>query len=411
MNEEPTMRSKNRRDPDKTIEVLFRISESVSNTRNLDELYRAIHKSLDEILNVDNFYIAIHHEDRDSITFPYHVDEQDENPDEILNFSRTASLTGRVISAQKPLIFFEKDILDSARAMNQEPLGSVSKIWLGAPLVIRDRVIGAIVIQSYTSFDAYGKEDLDLLASVSRHVALAIERKESEDKVTEQRQVLEKILESSPVGIALIQKRLFKWVNTKMVDMFGYKSKEDFENRSTRMIYPGEKEYETTGNIIYNSLTAEGSADYEVELARKDNTRFPVHIKLNCADTQDPTAWTIATLTDLSQRKVAEKEKYEKERLQGVLEMAGAVCHEINQPLQAIIGYSELLLMNTEEDRAKDTESLATIQSQAARIGKITKKLSGITRYRTVDYSGTTRIVDIWGAGPETGEDHAGQSE
>lgn len=411
MNKPYPAETKNRRDPDKTIEVLFRISEAVSNTRNLDELYRAIHKSLDEILNVDNFYIAIHHENRDSIAFPYHVDEQDDNPDEILNFSRTASLTGQVISARKPLIFFEKDILDSARAMNQEPVGTVSKIWLGAPLIIRDRVIGAIVIQSYSSADAYGKKDLDLLASVSRHVALAIERKESEDKVTEQRQVLEKILESSPVGIALIQERIFKWVNTKMVDMFGYESKKDFENRSTRMIYPSKKDYETTGNIIYNSLTAEGSADYEVELTRKDASRFPVHIKLNCADTQDPTAWTIATLTDLSRKKAAEKEKYEKERLQGVLEMAGAVCHEINQPLQAIIGYSELLLMNTEDDRAKDTESLATIQSQAARIGEITKKLSGITRYRTVDYSGTTRIVDIWNAGRQPEDDHAGQSE
>ncbi|MCF8045204.1 MAG: GAF domain-containing protein [Desulfarculaceae bacterium] len=392
---------KNRRDPDKTIEVLFRISDAVSNTRNLDELYRAIHKSLDEILNVDNFYIAIHHEDRDSITFPYHVDEQDDNPDEIPGFSGTASLTGRVISERKPLIFFENDIVESARAMNLEPVGTVSKVWLGSPLIIQDRVIGAIVIQSYKSAKAYEKEDLELLNSISRHVALAIERKESEDKLAEQRQVLEKILESSPVGIALIQDRKFKWVNTQMVEMFGYDSKKDFENKSTKMIYPGEKEYEATGGVIYKSMTAEGSADYEAELARKDGTRFPVHIKLNCTDTEDPAAWTIATLTDLSRKKAAELEKYEKERLQGVLEMAGAVCHEINQPLQAIIGYSELLLMNTEEERAKDTESLATIQSQAARIGQITKKLSGITRYRTMDYSGTTRIVDIWGASPE----------
>ena len=403
--------AKNRRDPDKTIEVLFRISEAVSNTRNLDELFQAIHLNLDEILNVDNFYIAIHHKDRDAITFPYHVDEQDENPDEVLGFSSTASLTGRVISERKPLIFFENDIVESARAMNQESAGTVSKIWLGSPLIIQDRVIGAIVIQSYKSADAYGKEDLNLLTSVSRHVALAIERKESEDKLAEQRQVLEKILESSPVGIALIQERKFKWVNTQMVAMFGYDSKKDFENRSTRMIYPSAKEYETTGNIIYNSLTEEGSADYEVELTRKNSTRFPVHIKLSCADPANPTAWTIATLTDLSRKKAAEKEKYEKERLQGVLEMAGAVCHEINQPLQAIIGYSELLLMTMEEDRVKDTESLATIQSQAARIGKITKKLSGITRYRTVDYSETTRIVDIWGAGREAGDDHTGQME
>ena len=44
---------------------------------------------------------------------------------------------------------------------------------------------------------------------------------------------------------------------------------------------------------------------------------------MNCGDVSNPMAWTIATITDISQRKAARKEKYEMERLQGVLEMAG----------------------------------------------------------------------------------------
>jgi signal transduction histidine kinase len=35
-----------------------------------------------------------------------------------------------------------------------------------------------------------------------------------------------------------------------------------------------------------------------------------------------------------------------REKLQAVLELAGAVCHELNQPIQAILGHSELLLMD-----------------------------------------------------------------
>ena len=33
----------------------------------------------------------------------------------------------------------------------------------------------------------------------------------------------------------------------------------------------------------------------------------------------------------------------EEEKLRGVLEMAGAICHELNQPMQAISGYADLL--------------------------------------------------------------------
>ena len=393
---------KKKRDPGRTIEVLFRISEAVSSTRNLEELYKVIHSSLDEILNVENFYIALHHPERDSITFPYYVDEMDKSPDEIVNFSRHASSTGMVIKRRKPMIFYEQDIIRLAQRFREKTIGTVSKIWLGAPLIINDRVIGAIVIQSYKSATVYRKEDLDLLNSVSQHIALAIERKESEDAINEQGKVLKKILESSPVGIALVQNRVFKWVNNEMVDMFGYDSKEDFEDKSTRMIYADDDDFKRTGNTIYSSLNDTGTADYEIELVRKDNSFFPAHIRLNCDDIRNPMEWTIATFTDISQRKAAEKEKYEKERLQGVLEMAGAVCHEINQPLQAILGYSELLLMDSDSDMDAGEDNILSIKSQASRLGRITRKLSNITHYRTVEYPGNTKIVDIWGAAPDT---------
>jgi PAS domain S-box-containing protein len=388
-----------KRDPGKTIEVLFKISEAVSNTRNLGELYKVIHQSLDEILNVDNFYIALYHEKKDSITFPYYVDEKD-YPADVIKFSQKSSLTGMVIKNQKPMIFYQDDNVRIATQFQRNTIGTISKVWLGAPLIINSKVKGAIAIQSYESASAYEKNDLELLNSVSQHIALAIERKESEEALTKQQQVLEKILESSPVGIALIQNRVFKWVNNEMVKMFGYESKSQMENKSTRMIYASTDDYELAGKKIYSSFAISGAADYEMELVKKDQTLFPGHVLLNSGDTSNPMSWTIATVTDISQRKSAEKETYEKQKLQGVLEMAGAICHEINQPLQSILGYSELMLMDSQygqEDNMEDY-NLKSITSQASRLGKITKKLSKITRYRTIDYPGNTKIVDIWEA-------------
>ena len=382
-----------------TIEVLFEISDAVSHTRNLAELYKVIHGAMDKILNVDNFYIALLDKERDAITFPYHMDERKNIPVEILNFSQKPTTTGLVIKSKKPMMFYEKDILKMAMEVGKPILGTAAKVWLGAPLVIKNRVIGAMVIQDYSCAAAYGKKDLVLLNSISQHVALAIERKEAEEKIKDQGRILEKILESSPVGIALVQNRIFQWVNGEMVRMFGYEAKEAFQNKSVRMIYLAEEDYEYAGQTIYDSLITRGKADYEIEVKKKNGGLFPAHIRLNCTDNEDPMAWTIATVTDISQRKAAEKETYERERLQGVLEMAGAVCHEINQPLQAIIGYSELMLMNSGPD--KTDPSLNSIKSQVTRLGEITKKLSNITHYKTLDYPGNTKIVDIWGAGPE----------
>jgi PAS domain S-box-containing protein len=314
---------------------------------------------------------------------------------EILNFSLKTSLTGKVIKDRSPLVFQEKEILDFAGKREDSPRETLPKIWLGAPLTIKDRVMGAVVLCDYNSPTAYLDRDLVLLNSISRHLALAIERKKAEEKIKDHGNLLETILESSPIGLALLQNRRFKWVNGEMVRMFGYAVKEELQNKSVRMIYTTAEDYDYAGQTIYDGLRARGTADYEMDMAKKDGSVFPAHIRLNCSDNDDSMAWTIATFIDISQRRTAQKDAYERERLQGVLEMAGAVCHEINQPLQAILGYSELLLMGSSEDMT--INNLDAIKSQASHLGKITKKLSNITHYKTVDYPGNTKIVDIWG--------------
>jgi PAS domain S-box-containing protein len=385
------------RDNARTLEVLFEISEAVSITRNPEELYRVMHSSLGRILKAENFFIALHHEDRDSITFPYYVSEKDERPEEIFHFSKTASLTGKVIRARGPLIFYAKDILDFARAQGQKVIGTVSKIWLGAPLIIKDRVIGVIALQSFNSPDDYTKKDLDLLTAVSQHIALAIERKETEEKLAEQRRVLEKILESSPVGICLVENRIFKWVNAEMVRMFGYKTKEAFENLNVRMIYKSDEDFSTAGKLIYTDLKKSGKSDFDFDLKRKDGGLFKAHVIITSPHQENPLESTIVTIVDISGREEAHQEKMKREKLQGVLEMAGAICHEINQPLQTILGYSTLF----EDNEAISPEDLQKIKKQAIRIGDITRRLSNITRYKTLEYPGDTRIIDIWGSGAD----------
>lgn len=377
------------------MEVLFEISDAVSTTFNLDELYRVIHHSLGKILNVDNFYIAIHNPEKDSIVFPYWVDEKDEPQDEIFNFSKTASLTGNVISANTPLIFYENDILDLAKKKNQRLIGTPAKIWLGAPMTIKNRVTGALAIQSYKSSDLYQKSDLHILKLVAQHIALAVERKQSDQELQKQREILENILEASPVGIALVENRIFTWVNNEMVKLFGYDTKTDFEGKSAQLIYSSLEEFDSAGERIYSRLNQDNRVEIEIALMRKDRTIFPAQLKLSSADPSDPMAWAIATITDISEQKNAEIERVKREKLQGVLEMAGAVCHELNQPLQAILGYSELILMDQDKNSSLYND-IDAIRTQVTRIGNITRRLSGISKYKTVDYPGNKKIVDIW---------------
>lgn len=88
-----------------------------------------------------------------------------------------------------------------------------------------------------------------------------------------------------------------------------------------------------------------------------------------------------------------QNEMREREKLQGVLEMAGAVCHELNQPLQVVSGFSEMLLLEMSEDD-RNYEELKTIKQGVERIGELTARIMKITRYQSKPYL-KGRIVDI----------------
>lgn len=95
----------------------------------------------------------------------------------------------------------------------------------------------------------------------------------------------------------------------------------------------------------------------------------------------------------VTDKKIAEAERERNEKYKVTLEVAGAVCHELNQPMQSILGYSEILLMDDTMDDAV-REKIYKIREQIVRMGEITSKLMGISQYKTKKYL-KSKIIDL----------------
>ncbi len=133
----------------------------------------------------------------------------------------------------------------------------------------------------------------------------------------------------------------------------------------------------------------------EVEKVRSDGSTIP------CLVTATPfrgldgeLIGVVENCRDVTELKRAQAERLKMERLQGVLEMAGAVCHELNQPMQAVSGYCDLLMADMSQDGPVNGD-LERIKVQIDRMGAITKKLMRITRYETKSYLEGSKIIDI----------------
>lgn len=98
----------------------------------------------------------------------------------------------------------------------------------------------------------------------------------------------------------------------------------------------------------------------------------------------------LAVARDITHRKLAEQEQHQRIKLQGVLEMAGATCHELNQPLQSAFCLIDELL-----EKSQKTDTLNKLERQLIRMKDITKKVNSITSYQTKDYIQGLKIIDI----------------
>ncbi len=104
--------------------------------------------------------------------------------------------------------------------------------------------------------------------------------------------------------------------------------------------------------------------------------------------------YVIETIRDITDRKQVEEEQMHAAKLEGVLEMAGGACHELGQPLQALMNMAGVLKRKTDEDDPRYPVIVSTGQ-EVARMGDLIGKIMRITRYEPVEYLRGTTIVDI----------------
>jgi len=221
------------------------------------------------------------------------------------------------------------------------------------------------------------------------------ERKEAQDALQNNRQQLSLALQAAVMGIwqwepstgtmalsgehpALlgIDKNMFK--NTL----------EDFKT----YIHPEDRE---GADLFFKAIASEKSADsFTYRVVWPDGTIkwMQSHGKAIWDDTARIHR-IVGTTQDITQRILAEQEHSEKKKLAAVMETAGAVCHELNQPLQIISGCCELL--NENPDLTPGTaRKLTLIGQQVKRMTTLNHNLMNITSYRTKAYL-TSTIIDI----------------
>jgi signal transduction histidine kinase len=109
----------------------------------------------------------------------------------------------------------------------------------------------------------------------------------------------------------------------------------------------------------------------------------------------------VAVATDVTAQKQAEVEKRmfevqlrQQQRLESVGTLASGVAHEINNPIQGIMNYAELIYSNTLERRVVE-DFAGEIMSESQRVAKIVRNLLAFSRQDATEEPEPISLIEI----------------
>src|SRR5437763_417665 len=241
--------------------ALYRIADLASTAQDLQELYRAVHAVVGELMYAKNFFIALFDRERQLISWPYYADEVDlDVPDphqwDVFGEGDARGTTAYVLRTGEP------QLLDYGRWRELVEQGEIDAVgttvedssWLGVPLNDQGRTVGVLAVQSYTKAVQYAEEDKELLAFVGQHVGAALSRARAIEE-TRQRNAELALINSVQESIAgeLEQQAIYDLVGEELRDVFDAQvvdiAVHDADARLLRFVYQVER------GVHYPSVT------------------------------------------------------------------------------------------------------------------------------------------------------------
>jgi PAS domain S-box-containing protein len=254
-------------------QIMYNISNAVNLTKDLNELFLSIQQELGKIFDTKNFFIALYNREDDTLTLPFFVDEKDS----FEAFPAKKSLTGYMIRNDRPILMKDRDIKKLVKSGEIEDVGTPSKIWLGAPLKIKDEIIGALVVQHYEDELAYTEKDLEILQFVSSQIGQSIETKRVYEDVQVEKAYFQQLFEGSPETIVLTSNhgKLIQ-VNGEFERLFGYSPQEAIGNYIDELIVPNE--YLKDARSLSRKVAKGGNILAETVRQHKDGSLIQVSV-------------------------------------------------------------------------------------------------------------------------------------
>ncbi len=343
--------------------ALYRISEVAQTTKDLDELYPAIHAIIGLLMHARNFYIALYDSATDLMTVPYMMDEFDRAWPP---YRPGRGLSTYVLRTGQPLLATPEVFAQLEAAGEVEILIRSMVDWLGVPLKTPRGILGVMAIQTYSLTERLKEADKDILMFVSGQVAMAIERKRVEEALRFSEAKFNRAFHATPVLMSIENaEHQFVDVNEAFTRALGYSREEALGRSASELLIWADV---TEMQLVRQAFAEEGAVkDLELHFRRRTGETGVILMSAEMIEL-DGAQYALTTALDITDRKLAEE----------AVRHSNLELQRHNESLQVINEISQKLHhTNSAHIIAQDTVEVLVKYSQSPMVAFFTLDAAG----------------------------------
>jgi PAS domain S-box-containing protein len=310
------------------------VGQALASQLDLGPLIELVGEQVRETFDADIAYVALHDEAAGRIGFAYHYESGDRTAPPAMEFGE--GLTSRILESREPLLLNREEQYDGA-----PEIGTPSRSFLGVPILVGEKAIGVISVQSIEVEGRFGEGDVRLLATIAANVGIGIQNARLFTEVERQRQYLESLVAISPAAVVVMDadQLVTDW-NPAAAELFGYSADEALGRTIDELVFGDADRGE--GREITHEAMKVGRAQRITRRRRKDGTPVDVELKLVQLTADGSHVGFLGIYHDVTELQRARQEA--EAATQAKSAFLATMSHEIRTPMNAVIGMTDLLL-------------------------------------------------------------------
>jgi PAS domain S-box-containing protein len=218
------------------------------------------------------------------------------------------------------------------------------------------------------------------------------EQKHAEDARRESELMFRLLSDQSLMAVAILQDGVYKYANEALSDLVEFSIEEITgwpPNHFLGFIHPDDRELVRQQAAMKQTGDPRQRPSYEFRVITRTGKTKWVEIYSKTVSFRGENA-NLVTMVDITERKRAEEQLRQSQKMEAVGTLAGGIAHDVNNLLQIILGHSDMLLLKSwRADQAR--KSVKAIRQAARNGGDLVKRILTFSRKAAVEM----RSVDL----------------